>query len=198
MAIEKIGTFTPEQIPILNELLRQLDDGKFSVKYFTAVPTTSTLNKGEIGVYDDGAGTRRVYIVSSSDNLVTLNESVTVTASDTTITVTGGSAIKVNLAHDAFVKGWVTYQQTGTPAVLDSYNVTSVNDDSAGQITITWATDFADTNYCLVATGGNTAGGIDAGAMLEARAAGTSTIQFVSGGNPEDLNYECVIGIGDQ
>lgn len=48
-------------------------------------------------------------------------------------------------------KGWVLYDQTGTPAVLDSHNVASVTDDSTGLFTINWDQDFANANYCAVA-----------------------------------------------
>jgi hypothetical protein len=44
-------------------------------------------------------------------------------------------------------KGWVSYDQTGTAAVLDSENVASVSDDGVGIWTVNWATDFTDTSY---------------------------------------------------
>ena len=46
-------------------------------------------------------------------------------------------------------KGWCKFASNGT-IVTGSYNVTSVGRDSAGVYTITWATDFADTNYVPV------------------------------------------------
>lgn len=47
-------------------------------------------------------------------------------------------------------KGWCKFASNGTIA-SGSFNVTSVSRDSAGVYTITWATDFADTNYVPVA-----------------------------------------------
>jgi len=55
-------------------------------------------------------------------------------------------------------KGWVAYDQTGTPAILDSFNVTSVSDDGTGLFTVTWETDFASTSYAVVNDGFVTAG----------------------------------------
>ncbi len=46
------------------------------------------------------------------------------------------------------VKGWVNF--TGATATInDSFNITSVMRNSAGNYTITWDTDFANSNYAL-------------------------------------------------
>ena len=44
-------------------------------------------------------------------------------------------------------KAWVYYDQTGTPAIGDSENVSSVTDNSAGSFLVNWDTDFASVNY---------------------------------------------------
>lgn len=50
----------------------------------------------------------------------------------------------------ALAKAWVSFDSAGT--ILDSYNVASVSKTSTGVYQITWDTDFADTNYAVVAT----------------------------------------------
>jgi len=47
-------------------------------------------------------------------------------------------------------KGWASVNANGT--TRGSYNVASTGKDSTGIYTITWDTDFADTNYSVVAT----------------------------------------------
>ncbi len=47
-------------------------------------------------------------------------------------------------------KAWVNYDQA-TPTINDSVNVTSVTDTSEGVFTVNFTTDFADTNYAVVA-----------------------------------------------
>lgn len=54
-------------------------------------------------------------------------------------------------------KAWVLYDQTGTPAVLDSENVTSVTDIGTGLFTVNWNQDFANANYCAVTMVGDEA-----------------------------------------
>lgn len=48
-------------------------------------------------------------------------------------------------------KGWALYDQTGTPAVDGSENVSSVTDNAAGQFTVNWGDNFDSDNYVCVA-----------------------------------------------
>jgi hypothetical protein len=50
--------------------------------------------------------------------------------------------------HPSAVKGWVKANIDGT--IDGSYNVTSVTDAGTGSIAVNWATDFGDTNYCVL------------------------------------------------
>ena len=47
-------------------------------------------------------------------------------------------------------KAWVNFNGSGTLAVRDSFNVTSVTDVATGKYTINFTTSFADANYCPV------------------------------------------------
>jgi len=44
-------------------------------------------------------------------------------------------------------KGWISFNGTGTIAILASHNVTSIGDDGSGSWTVTWATDFSGGPY---------------------------------------------------
>jgi hypothetical protein len=57
--------------------------------------------------------------------------------------------------NPGIVKGWVAYNHSG-PAVLASRNVTSVADNSTGDFTVTWATDFSSTSYAAFVDATNT------------------------------------------
>jgi hypothetical protein len=63
-----------------------------------------------------------------------------------------GSPKANNMYRGAVVKGWLNFNGTGTIAIRSSYNVTSITDDGTGDYTVTWDTDFADTNYIAVAS----------------------------------------------
>ena len=55
-------------------------------------------------------------------------------------------------------KMWVNFDGTGTVAVRDSFNVSSVTDNGTGQYTINIDTDMANDDYAVV-LGGPTDGG---------------------------------------
>jgi hypothetical protein len=52
-----------------------------------------------------------------------------------------------------FVKAWVNFNGTGTIAIRDSFNVSSITDNSTGEYTVNFQNAFADTNYSAVAGG---------------------------------------------
>ena len=59
-------------------------------------------------------------------------------------------------------KAWVSFNGTGTVAINASHNVSSITDEGAGEYTIVFDIDFANTNYaaCLGAVRLDDAGGI--------------------------------------
>ena len=99
-------------------------------------------------------------------------------------------------------QAWVNFNGTGTLAVNDSYNVSSVVDDNVGTYTINWDTDFANTHYCWVATASNESPGAGPKIVwLEdgTKAVGSIQIKVASAGDSdtdvEDIN---VIAFGRQ
>lgn len=62
-----------------------------------------------------------------------------------------GVAVTAGVAESVKVWGYVTYSG-GVPTLEDSFNVTSITDTAAGQLTVTIATDFASANYAMTAT----------------------------------------------
>ena len=55
-------------------------------------------------------------------------------------------------------KAWVNFNGTGTLAIRDSYNVSSVDDDSTGHFTINFSTAMTNVNYVISGTTGTTTG----------------------------------------
>lgn len=92
------------------------------------------------------------------------------------------------------VKGWINFNGTGTIAINDSFNVTSITDEGTGDYTVTWDTDFANANYAIT------------GSSSGARMIGTTTLAvgavrigvFNTSGTSEDNAIICVMAIGDQ
>jgi len=48
---------------------------------------------------------------------------------------------------------WINFNGTGTIAIRDSFNVSSITDNSTGEYTVNFQNAFADTNYCAIAGG---------------------------------------------
>ncbi len=53
------------------------------------------------------------------------------------------------------VKAWVNFNGTGTVAIRDSMNVSSITDDGTGIYTVNFTTAFPDTNYACVGAASN-------------------------------------------
>ena len=50
---------------------------------------------------------------------------------------------------------WVNFNGTGTVAIRDSFNTSSITDNGTGDYTVNFTTALADANYALVSTSGN-------------------------------------------
>jgi len=46
-----------------------------------------------------------------------------------------------------FARAWVNFNGTGTVAIRDSFNVSSITDNGTGDYTVTFATAMSNTNY---------------------------------------------------
>jgi hypothetical protein len=53
--------------------------------------------------------------------------------------------------EDRLPKAWVAFNGTGTVAIRDSNNVTSITDNATGDYTINFTTDMGDTEYMVLA-----------------------------------------------
>lgn len=49
-------------------------------------------------------------------------------------------------------KAWINFNGSGTIAIRDSYNVSSIADNGTGDYTISFSTAMANTNYCATGT----------------------------------------------
>ena len=70
-------------------------------------------------------------------------------------TGTGAPLFKNNAGTEIgqLVKAWVNFNGTGTVAIRDDFNVSSITDNGTGLYTVNFTTDMANSNYAVV-TGG--------------------------------------------
>jgi hypothetical protein len=59
------------------------------------------------------------------------------------------------------VKAWVNFNGTGTVAIRDSFNVSSITDNGVGDYTVNFATAMSDANYAMAGSCNQTNNGLD-------------------------------------
>ena len=70
---------------------------------------------------------------------------------DTIQSTSGGAA---TLTNQRAAKAWAKYSQSGTPAVDDSFNISSISDNSAGNFTSSFSNAMGSANYAFPAISG--------------------------------------------
>lgn len=86
-----------------------------------------------------------------------------VSDSDNVKTVTAQSIADLAAAGSSQISAWINYNSTGTISIIDSYNISSITDNGAGDITINFATALANADYGIA---GSIAGGSTHSAAL--------------------------------
>ncbi len=94
------------------------------------------------------------------------------------------------------INGWCTFNGTGTIAILDSFNVTSLTDSGTGLYSVLWDTDFTDADYCVSAQIKDTSGGEER-VTVGSLAGGSAYVKAWQSGAYSDKSQVFVIGIGD-
>jgi hypothetical protein len=78
----------------------------------------------------------------------------------TTLSNQGGTAsVPSDTVINGTAKAWVNFNGTGTVAIRDAFNVSSITDNGTGDYTINFATAMANSNYVCNLTTDTSAGG---------------------------------------
>jgi len=88
-------------------------------------------------------------------------------------------------------RAWLSFNGTGTVAINDSGNVTSITDGGAGIYTVNFTTNMPDANYsCMATPGWETSTAVNFNASVHAPAVGSYIIRTrnVNTGNQDDLS----------
>lgn len=132
---------------------------------------------------------------TSAEGVVELATNAEVTTGTDTSRVPPVSSM---VYHQGVGKGWVNFNGTGTLAIRDSYNVSSVTDNGTGDYTINWSTSFANANYA-VAFGCGSPSTDSVQNYLSSQAAGSIRFDTTSF-TPINTDCEtaCAIAMGDR
>ena len=88
-------------------------------------------------------------------------------------------------------RAWVNFNGTGTVAIRDSGNVSSITDNGTGDYTVNFTTAMQDANYAAIITGatGDTASVAIGGRYTTSTAAACRVSNAVSGTGPVDVSF---------
>jgi hypothetical protein len=133
----------------------------------------------KVDTIQDTAGNN---IINESGDTITIGASgdtITIPSGATT-TLTDGIAgdLKFNSGFGSIAtaygcRAWVNFNGTGTVAIRESGNVTSITDNGTGDYTVNFTTAMSDANYCSVF--GTTQGTTNARVIAENSTAVTKT-----------------------
>ena len=76
MSIDRTADITSmkeDQLPTLRKILDNIQTQALTVKNTSVLPTVKTVSEGTLVIYDDGAGTKRIYVVTGKKNLGYIN-----------------------------------------------------------------------------------------------------------------------------
>ena len=65
----------------------------------------------------------------------------------------GNNSVATSVVFNGTAKAWVNFNGTGTIAIRDSYNVSSLNDDGTGKYDVVLASSMTDGNYAGIGIG---------------------------------------------
>ena len=68
----------------------------------------------------------------------------------------GGNSSTATQIAQGRAKAWINFNGTGTIAIRDSFNVSSITDNATGDTTVTLATAQATADFVVCANSGNT------------------------------------------
>ena len=85
---------------------------------------------------------------------IILDGDIGVTAADVAATTRSINAGYGSNAAAYGCRAWVNFNGTGTVAIRDSANVSSITDNSTGNYTVNFATDMPDANYSVTSISG--------------------------------------------
>jgi len=104
---------------------------------------------------------------------------LTGTSTAGSILVTGeGNSTTTNL-QQGLAKAWINFNGTGTVAVRDSYNISSLTDNNTGLYTLSWSNSFANDDYSNAGMSGQqSAAMINVSCTIDTTAPTTSASQY--------------------
>lgn len=106
-----------------------------------------------------------------------------------------------NAVYRDTIKGWINFNATGTAAINDSFNVSSITDNGTGDFTISWTTSFGSTYYSVVGTASAEGGDNHIVSLYQTSPLTASSARIIvtdDADDEEDTTVVCVMAIGER
>ena len=129
---------------------------------------------------------------------------ITTTAQITTAKVTtiqdasGSNSSTPEQIGQGRAKAWVNFNGTGTPAIRDSFNVSSITDENTGRYVVNFSSALSNANYCVSGDTDN-AGGNSNACYHKIHSFTTSqfSVSVINTGVFDDIEILCFSVFGD-
>jgi hypothetical protein len=170
--------------------------------------------KATVMRFVDGSDATKKLAFDVSGVSTATTRTLTVPNADGTIALLGNSASQAQMEegtniytfatpanvqwHQSAAKAWIKCDAAG--AISASYNVTSITDGGAGNLTVTIANDFSSANYAVVGIAQNSSGNVNVVYIVNAsQAAGSFQAQSIATntGSPTDADAYYFVCFGD-
>ncbi len=118
-------------------------------------------------------------------------------------TITDTSGGTSNLSIPGAAKAWVNFDGTGTIAIRDSYNVSSLTDQETGRWNVNFTNNLSNANYSISGQSGASVGSSrsDSDAICTFHEPTTSTVGlqalYLHGDSRQDSDYVSCMVFGD-
>ena len=121
-----------------------------------SIATTLTNSGVAAGTYGGASQIPSITVDAKGRITSASNNSFSTTPSDGSITYAklSTSATEADNVAKRTAKAWVNFNGTGTPAIRDDFNVSSITDNGTGDYAINFTSAMPDVNYCIVTNAG--------------------------------------------
>ena len=119
------------------------------------------------------------------------------------ITITGEGGTGTQSLQQGLAKGWVNFNGTGTIAIRDSFNVSTLNDDGQGKYDVVFTNNMDNASYSAIGIGALNTGDSNGETTGQCRRIAPTTTLFgirgnaVAGATASDIEFAYGLAHGD-
>jgi hypothetical protein len=141
------------------------------------------------------------YLTRGGASEIAIDKLKGVTAAGSMLVVGEGGTVTTNL-QQGLAKAWVNFKGPDTFGIIDSFNLSSMDDNGVGDYTMSILNDMASVNYSITATGYKPSADFgfltnNNSAFFTAATARVETVEHDGGHKQTEFTINCVTFHGD-